>query len=62
MYVIKSQSMATYLMSKGFRLIKLQQDRNNPNRNVYLFKDSLELRKAITEYTNNRKKGMVENE
>ena len=62
MYVIKSQSMATYLMSKGFRLIKLQQDRNNPNRNVYLFKDSLELRKVITEYTNNRKKGMVENE
>ena len=62
MYVIKSQSMATYVMSKGFRLIKLQQDRNNPNRNVYLFKDSSELRKAITEYTNNRKKGMVENE
>lgn len=62
MYVIKSQSMATYLMSKGFRLIKLQQDRNNPNRNVYLFKDSSELRKSITEYTNNRKKGMVENE
>lgn len=62
MYVIKSQKMATYLMSKGFRLIKLQQDRNNPNRNVYLFKDSSELRKAITEYTNNRKKGMVENE
>lgn len=62
MYVIKAQSMATYLMSKGFRLIKLQQDRNNPNRNVYLFKDSLELRKAITEYTNKKKKGMVENE
>ena len=56
MYVIKSQSMATYLMSKGFRLVKLQPDRNNPNRNVYLFKNSLELRKAITEYTNNKKR------
>lgn len=59
MYVIKSQSMATYLMSKGFRLVKLQQDRNNPNRNVYLFKNSLELRKAITEYTNNKNKSSV---
>lgn len=56
MYVIKSQSMATFLMTKGFRLIKLQQDRNNPNRNVYLFKDGEELRKAITEYTVNKNK------
>lgn len=52
MYVIKNQSLATFLMDKGFRLIKLQKDRNNPNRNVYLFKDSEELRKSITEYTN----------
>ena len=56
MHVIKSQSMATFLMMKGFRLIKLQKDRNNPNRNVYLFKDSEELRKAITEYTVNKNK------
>lgn len=52
MYVIKTQVLATYLMTKGFRLIKLQEDRNDPNRNVYLFKDSEELRKAITEYSN----------
>lgn len=56
MYVIKSQSMATFLMGKGFRLIKLQPDRNNPNRNVYLFKDSEELRKSITEYTKKKNK------
>lgn len=55
MYVIKNQSLATYLMSKGYRLIKLQKDRNNPNRNVYLFKDTEKLRKSITEYTNNKK-------
>ena len=59
MYVIKSQSMATYLMGKGFRLVKLQRDRNNPNRNVYLFKNSLELRKAITEYTYNKNKSSI---
>jgi hypothetical protein len=35
MYVIKNQVMATFLMSKGFRLIKLDLDKDNPNRNVY---------------------------
>lgn len=52
MYVIKTQKLATYLMQKGFRLIKLQEDRNDKNRNVYLFKDSKELRESITEFTN----------
>ena len=54
MYVVKTQVLASYLMSKGFRLIKLQEDRNNKKRNVYLFKDSKELRDVITEYTNNK--------
>ena len=50
MYVIKNQVMASYLMSIGFRLVKLDVDRNNLNRNVYLFNDSKELRNAMTEY------------
>lgn len=54
MYVVKTQVLATYLMQKGFRLIKLQQDRNDKNRNIYLFKNSNKLRNAITEYTNNK--------
>lgn len=55
MYVVKTQILASYLMNRGFRLIKLQPDRNNINRNVYLFKNSVELRNAITEYTNFKK-------
>jgi MinD superfamily P-loop ATPase len=50
MYVIRNQIMATFLMGKGFRLIKLDTDKTNPNRNVYLFKDSKELRKAMEMY------------
>lgn len=50
MYVIKNQIMATYLMTKGFRLVKLDVDRNNSNRNIYLFNDSKELRQAMSEY------------
>ena len=50
MYVIKNQVMASYLMSKGFRLVKLDVDRNNKNRNIYLFNDSKELRQTMNEY------------
>lgn len=42
--------MATFLMSKGFRLVKLDEDRNNPNRNVYLFCDTPQLRETMKEY------------
>lgn len=56
MYVVKTQALATYLMAKGFRLIKLQKDRNDDNRNVYLFKNSKELRDSITEFTKQNKK------
>ncbi len=50
MYVIRNQIMATFLMSKGFRLIKLDVDKYNPNRNVYLFNDTPQLRNAMNEY------------
>jgi len=50
MYVIKNQSMATYLMSKGFKLIKLDADKNNLNRNVYLFCDTPQLRSEMSNY------------
>ena len=56
MYVVKTQVLASYLMNKKFRLIKLQKDRKDENRNVYLFKDSKELRDAITEFTKQNKK------
>lgn len=56
MYVVKTQVLASYLMTKGFRLIKLQKDREDENRNVYLFKNSKELRNAITEFTKQNKK------
>lgn len=50
MYVIKNQLMATFLMSKGFKLIKLDVDRNDKTRNVYLFSDTPLLRNAMKEF------------
>lgn len=50
MFVVRSMKLAGYLMQRGFVLIKLQDDRNNSNRNVFLFNESNELKNAIEEY------------
>lgn len=50
LYVIKNQLMATHLMSNGFRLIKMDVSKQDPNRNVYLFKDSPELRETMGKF------------
>ena len=50
LYVIQNQLMATHLMSNGFRLIKMDVSNKDPNRNVYLFKDSSELRETMGKF------------
>lgn len=49
-YVVKHLRMATYLMGLGFRLIRTHEDRNNPKFNVFIFKDTQELREAMSKY------------
>lgn len=62
MYVIKTQKLAGYLMQKGFELIRLQKDRNNKKKKVFLFEDTDYLRKAITDFTNNKSNRNSKNE
>ncbi|MDB2089341.1 DUF5659 domain-containing protein [Clostridium paraputrificum] len=47
MYVIKSKNLASFLIGKGFNLIKKDVDMTNSRYNVYLFKDTEELRNII---------------
>lgn len=49
-YVVKHLRMTTYLMGLGFRLIRTHEDRNNPKFNVFIFKDTKELRQAMQDY------------
>lgn len=49
-YVVKHIRMCTYLMGLGFRLIRTHEDRNNPKFNVFIFKDTKELRDAMKNY------------
>lgn len=41
---------AGYLMQRGFVLFEIQDDKHS-RRKIYMFKDSVELRDAIKDYT-----------
>lgn len=47
MYVIKSKNLASFLLGKGFDLIRKDVDSNNARYNIYLFNDTEELRKVV---------------
>lgn len=55
MYVIKSMSMMHYLVRAGFNILKFEDARDNPDKKVFLFEDSKDLREAMTRYTDARK-------
>lgn len=50
MYVIRTQKLATYLMNKGFELVRTDKNKENPNFNVFLFQDSPVLRATVKQY------------
>lgn len=49
-YVIFSQKLAGYLMLNGIRLIFIRPDKHNENKNVFIFKNTDELKEKIKEY------------
>jgi hypothetical protein len=49
-YVIHTQKLAGYLMQLGFSLQKLEPDKRDLKRNLFVFKDSDGLRQAIKSY------------
>lgn len=55
-YVIRSIGMMNYLYSKGFRMVKIEKCRENPDFNVFIFEDTDELRLCMKEYTDITKK------
>ena len=48
--LIFSMKLAGYLMQRGFVLIDMRRNLDQSNRNVFLFKESDKLRKAIDDY------------
>jgi len=51
-YVVFNMRVAGYLQLKGFQIKKLEQARNNATKHVFIFNDTDELRKAISQYDN----------
>ena len=49
-FVCKSQQLCGFFMLKGFKLHNMEQSRDNPNLNVFIFSNSPELQKTIKEF------------
>lgn len=49
-FVAKSLYLCRFLQQRGFELQKTRVNKFNPLHNVYLFKDTEELRSVVTEY------------
>ncbi|MGG1514915.1 DUF5659 domain-containing protein [Paenibacillus oryzisoli] len=54
-YVVMAQKLAGFLMTKGFKLHSLEQNRKDGSKHVFIFTNSIELEKAIEEYKAIRK-------
>lgn len=53
-FPIYKQQLAGYLMMRGFRLMDIQENRDNPRWNVFYFMGSPEIQLAIENYTKSR--------
>jgi len=51
---IHSQAMAGYLMMRKFILIDKREDLKNKNLNVFIFKESSEIRNAMKQYSTDK--------
>lgn len=50
--VVFNQKVAGYLMLNGFTLKTIEKSHQNPNMNVFIFNDSVELKDKISKYDN----------
>ena len=49
-YVVKTTRLNEHVANNGFKMIRPQRDRNNPNFVVFLYEDTEELRVCIGRY------------
>ena len=54
MYIEKSLDLANWLCRRGYRILKVEDNVENPKYKVFLFEDTKEIRNKVTEYLLNR--------
>ena len=54
---VKSMKLAALLMLQGFRILGVQKDKHNPRFDVYCFRQTEELTKAILSFANKKNGG-----
>ena len=58
---IFSLKLAGYCMMNGQRIIRINHNLNVPNKDVYVFVDTLELRQLMSEYSNRNRNSKENN-
>lgn len=53
-YVCRKIRLCGYLLDRGFRYLRETTDIKNPERKVWLFKNSEEINKAVEDYYNRK--------
>ena len=53
-YFCKNMGLLRHLMKSGYMYLKVDKDRNNPKRTVWLFDDSPEFRAEVDRYYANK--------
>jgi len=56
LYPIFMRRVAFRLEMRGFKVIKIEENKRKPQHNVYYFEDTLELHNALFEVTRNKNK------
>lgn len=47
---VKTQKLAGYLMLNGFKFLRVDDDRNNPDYKIYIFRNENGIEEAIDSY------------
>ena len=50
MYVIRTQKLATWLINKGFEMVKIDKNKEDSRFKVFLFEDTPVLRAMVKQY------------
>lgn len=55
MYIVRSVDLVNWLCQRGYRLLKAEDSKDNPQYKVFMFEDYERLRRCVAEWLSKRK-------
>lgn len=50
MYIVRSLELTNWLCGQGYQILKVEDSEKNPKYKVFLFEDTSQIRKSVSEY------------